>query len=143
MKTQIRRGVFETNSSSTHCLAYTSKTDFDRWVSGELVAHAKNEKETVCSGNYWAYGYDLEYAPANEQDILNKEIIRNRYQKDCVDKMLRMYDATKLGPSLIIKTFFVTYEEYKKYGFEGEYETLFHHDVNDGKSVIVGSIWHS
>ena len=48
------------------------KTDFDRWVSGELVAHAKNEKETVCSGNYWAYGYDLEYAPASEQDEIAK-----------------------------------------------------------------------
>ena len=37
MKRQIRRGVFETNSSSTHSLTMCMKSDYDRWVAGELV----------------------------------------------------------------------------------------------------------
>ena len=37
MKRQIRRGVFETNSSSVHSLTMCMKSDFDKWVNGELV----------------------------------------------------------------------------------------------------------
>lgn len=34
---QIRRGVFETNSSSTHSLTMCSEEEYDRWEKGELV----------------------------------------------------------------------------------------------------------
>ena len=37
MKKQIRRGVFETNSSSVHSLTLCMESDFDKWVAGELV----------------------------------------------------------------------------------------------------------
>ena len=37
MKKQIRRGVFETNSSSVHSLTMCMESDFDKWVAGELV----------------------------------------------------------------------------------------------------------
>lgn len=35
MKRQIRRGVFETNSSSTHSITMCMKSDYDRWSNGE------------------------------------------------------------------------------------------------------------
>ena len=34
---QIRRNVFETNSSSTHSITMCMKSEFDKWVKGELV----------------------------------------------------------------------------------------------------------
>ena len=34
---QIRVGVFETNSSSTHSLTIVSEEDYNKWVSGELL----------------------------------------------------------------------------------------------------------
>ena len=37
MKVQIRRGVFETNSSSIHTLAITTNTDWDKFKKGELL----------------------------------------------------------------------------------------------------------
>ena len=37
MKRQIRRGVFETNSSSVHSLTMCMESDYDRWKNGELV----------------------------------------------------------------------------------------------------------
>lgn len=37
MKRQIRRGVYETNSSSVHSLTMCMKSDYDRWQNGELV----------------------------------------------------------------------------------------------------------
>lgn len=37
MKRQIRRGTFETNSSSVHSITMCSETDYDKWVNGELL----------------------------------------------------------------------------------------------------------
>ena len=34
MKRQIRKGVFETNSSSVHALAMCTEIEFDRWENG-------------------------------------------------------------------------------------------------------------
>jgi len=33
---QIRNGVFETNSSSTHSITMCMKSEYDKWVNGEL-----------------------------------------------------------------------------------------------------------
>lgn len=37
MKKQIRRRVFETNSSSVHSLTMCMESEFNKWVAGELV----------------------------------------------------------------------------------------------------------
>jgi hypothetical protein len=34
---QIRRNVFETNSSSTHSIAFATKSEFEKWSNGELL----------------------------------------------------------------------------------------------------------
>jgi len=36
-KIQVRRGLFETNSSSVHTLVMCDESDFDKWKDGELV----------------------------------------------------------------------------------------------------------
>lgn len=36
MKRIIRKGTFETNSSSTHSLTFMTKDQFDKWRNGEL-----------------------------------------------------------------------------------------------------------
>lgn len=36
MKRQIRTGVFETNSSSTHTLTICTKKEFEDWTNGKL-----------------------------------------------------------------------------------------------------------
>ena len=40
MKRQIRRGVFETNSSSTHSLTMMMKSDYDRWHKEKLYLYS-------------------------------------------------------------------------------------------------------
>lgn len=49
MKRQIRRGVFETNSSSTHSLTMCLKSDYDKWESGEVL---------LFIGSGWCYPDD-------------------------------------------------------------------------------------
>lgn len=44
MKRQIRRGVFETNSSSTHSLTMCSVEEYNKWKSGELMYDRYAEK---------------------------------------------------------------------------------------------------
>lgn len=39
MKRRIRRGVFETNSSSTHSLTMMMKSDYKRWQTEELYLY--------------------------------------------------------------------------------------------------------
>lgn len=43
MNRQIRRGVFETNSSSVHSITMCMKSDFDKWKSKELVFDEWND----------------------------------------------------------------------------------------------------
>lgn len=33
---QVRNGVFETNSSSVHSITMCTKSDYDKWVNGEI-----------------------------------------------------------------------------------------------------------
>ena len=49
MKRQIRKGIFETNSSSTHSLVMCLKSDFDRWENGEVL---------LFTGSGWCYPDD-------------------------------------------------------------------------------------
>lgn len=37
MKRRIRRNVFETNSSSVHSFCMCMESDYEKWVSGEMV----------------------------------------------------------------------------------------------------------
>lgn len=48
MKKQIRQGVFETNSSSTHSLTMMMKSDYDRWYKDNLYLY-----------NGWGLGFDF------------------------------------------------------------------------------------
>lgn len=44
MKRQIRREVFETNSSLYHSITMCSKEEFDKWEKGELLFNEYEEK---------------------------------------------------------------------------------------------------
>lgn len=44
MKRQIRHGVFETNSSSTHSLAMCSNDEFEKWSRGEVLYWGDKDK---------------------------------------------------------------------------------------------------
>lgn len=46
MKIQIRKGLFETNSSSVHSLVMCQESDFDLWKSGDLI-YSKEYKRFV------------------------------------------------------------------------------------------------
>lgn len=65
MKRQIRRGVFETNSSSTHSLTMMLKTDYERWENEGLLLYTG-------SGRCWK---DKSIAPKNNNLYTKEEVI--------------------------------------------------------------------
>lgn len=82
MKRQIRRGVFETNSSSTHSLTMMMKSDYERW-----------EKENLYLFKGYTYGWDFD-----------KPIDGHFYTKDEAIKFTKRYkyydENDGLGESL-------------------------------------------
>lgn len=44
MKIQIRRNVFETNSSSVHSLTMCNSSDYEKWKNGELAFDRWNDE---------------------------------------------------------------------------------------------------
>ena len=61
----IRRGVFETNSSSTHSITMCSENEYDKWKNGELYFERYND--CFCS----------------KEDIINKA---RKTQNECIEK---------------------------------------------------------
>ena len=94
MKTQIRRGVFETNSSSTHTLSITTTTNWDKFKKGELLMEG--------------YPYDISFVDVNsvnkEQvftlDKYNDEDYFDDYDYMTYDAFERLDDAEVLFKEL-------------------------------------------
>lgn len=74
MKKQIRKGVFETNSSSTHSIVMCLKSDYDRWVKGEVLLytgsgwcypkkHAPQENHFYTKQQAWEFEKSSKYPP--------------------------------------------------------------------------------
>lgn len=96
MKRQIRHGVFETNSSSTHSLQICTKEEFEKWKNGEILLDywkeefvdvstllylTDQEKEDV-KDNYnkrkQKYWKDWEDISEEEKEELYQEAITNK-----------------------------------------------------------------
>lgn len=65
MKRQIRRGVFETNSSSTHSLCIMMKKDYDRW----------QEEDLYLFNSDWVRGFPEGYRPESGKLYTKEEVI--------------------------------------------------------------------
>ena len=81
---QIRRNVFETNSSSTHSITMCMKSEFDKWVKGELVWDKWGDKlvpitpeiQTKMEKKYSQY---LTYDQFNDWEYMEYETYEDNY----------------------------------------------------------------
>ena len=74
---QVRNGVFETNSSSTHSLTMMMKSDYEKWQNDELYLYNG-------SGFGWYFG-EPEKNGLYTRDEVAKFIKNNRYYKNIED----------------------------------------------------------
>ena len=129
MKVQVRRGVFETNSSSVHTLTICSKEDFDAWKAGKL-AYAK---------------YDDCFIKAALTDKQKKEA-EQKYYEEKEPHWKVWYDLTKEEKEYWYKKCFaeigydgyaedlVTYDEYMHHN---SYETYYEsYTTKSGDEIV-------
>ena len=92
MKEQIRKKVFETNSSSVHSLTMCSMTEYEKWKKGELVydecseslveipAITEEEKENA-KNEYINSATEFHLSWDELSDDLKEKIYRNYYER--------------------------------------------------------------
>ena len=90
---QIRRNVFETNSSSTHSITMCMKSEFDKWVEGELVWNRYGGKLVPITTEVKASMEDgegeyLTYDQFNDWDYLEYETFERGYTTPNGDKIV-------------------------------------------------------
>ena len=73
MKKQVRKGVYETNSSSTHSITMCMKSEYDRW-----------EKDGLFLYKGYGYGFQENNQPEEGNFYTKKEVIEflktNKYR---------------------------------------------------------------
>jgi hypothetical protein len=123
MKKQIRRGVFETNSSSVHSITMCSQDEYSKWVNGDLIFDKDSEnfitKEEAIKElkplTHWKTG-ELLYAETDWED------------EEVVDTILRKnsyYTEQSYWDDIDYETFSDSYttvsgEKVKAFGYYGE-----------------------
>lgn len=75
MKRQVRRGVFETNSSSVHSLTMCSSDEYEKWKNEEILFWqdenkfaTKQEIIEELKQARWSYNNSLKYPDVNWED---------------------------------------------------------------------------
>ena len=103
MKKQIRRGVFETNSSSTHSLTMMMKSDYERWQREELYLY---------NGSGWAWDF-------------NKPVTNRLYTRDeAVEfaKNYKYYRGYEIDDEYLRELDFISFDDEGSEYLEGFYE---------------------
>lgn len=113
MKVQVRQGVFETNSSSTHSLSIISKEQSDLLDKGEIYIHS----------------YSLDLITKEEVDKLWEEYLKEKHSYPHEDK--EEYRKKYLCA--------LTMEEFEEYCDDNYYETLWE-TTPDNKWTAI-SLW--
>lgn len=91
MKTTIRTGSFETNSSSTHALVMTTVDEYREWKNGNLYYSADQgrfmslEETMDCYQNYVEYR-DCEWEPLDEGDYISRGIAESLNHYNAANK---------------------------------------------------------
>ena len=114
---QIRRNVFETNSSSVHSLTMCSYDEYEQWKDGkvlfwgntgtfgtkaEIISELKNKRYTYCN-NKLCYP-DVNWDNEDElEDVFSEEGITdwNNYFNDNEYETFRKQYTTKSGDEII------------------------------------------
>lgn len=112
---QIRKNVFETNSSSVHSITMCTQNEFDKWRNGEIYRNCgwwSNSISPLAKKKFLTYDESMEliksskwYQPMNEDEDINE--------------------------------YFREYEIYSYDSWGGDYETdLTYYTTPDGEEIV-------
>ena len=128
MKRQIRRGVYETNSSSCHSLTMCSEEEFEKWKDGKFLFDAWNE-EFVDSVNLTDDQKEVarkEYESKKDDFSKDWEDLSDSAKEKCYGKYIKEHD--------LINEEYKTYDEYMNdYELESFFDT---YTTKNGEKVV-------
>lgn len=85
---QMRRNVFETNSSSTHSIAFATKSEFEKWSDGELFYNDgwSNKSQFMTEDEAITHIKSSKYYRGELDDILtmSKEELYDIFREYCI-----------------------------------------------------------
>ena len=151
MKQSIRRGVFETNSSSTHSLTMCSEDEYEKWIKGELYFIPDTEefvneeekvkylqKEIIKSKDEFEYDFtnrQITYKGVTVSFDDKEKLFTEENLNEITKEEVESYRKHKLEHGERHEIPF-TYEEYYEYVAE-DYETFKHsYTTKNGEKII-------
>ena len=96
MKIQIRRNVFETNSSHEHSISIVKEDDWVKWLNGEILGRVVKMKRESGWGNFdseifeWEFSNDFDKCKRENELLLNKIVAdgiakQEEYKNECLN----------------------------------------------------------
>ncbi|MBQ3416008.1 MAG: hypothetical protein IJH39_11885 [Clostridia bacterium] len=96
MKIQIRRNVFETNSSHEHSISIVKEDDWVKWLNGEILGRVVKMKREAGWGNFdseifeWEFSNDFDKCKRENEILLNKIKTngieqQEKYKNECLN----------------------------------------------------------
>lgn len=132
MKRQVRRGVFETNSSSTHSLTMCSEEEFKAWKRGEVLFQEYGEENFISATKLSEH--DKKMAEENYEE--NKDEFQKDWKDLSEDAKQRYYTEYAKDNDIIDEDA----KSYDQYMDDGDLETFVQQytSTNGDKIVAFG-----
>ena len=86
MKIQIRRNVFETNSSHEHSISIVKEDDWVKWLNGEILGRVVKMKREAGWGNFDSEVFEWEFSNDFDRCRRENEILINKIKNDGLAK---------------------------------------------------------
>ena len=141
---QIRKGVFETNSSMTHSLVVCKSDKFGDWVAGKLMFKMYGQKfadvETARKENAKQFRDSIKW-----YEETGREYNREKFNEELISKYERgeMKESWTPFSSYDTEDYFITFDQFCNYvrmeGYELVDETS---DVDGTKMTVFGYYGH-
>ena len=169
MRIQIRKGVFETNSSSEHTISIVKKSDFDKWKNGELYAQrlTKVTEYEKTWGNFWSEQNYWSFMKLKKEDVdaINAEILgkhiarridelkhyaerdkretaKQYVEEEIAKESSKTYETIGNVDKLYLHMW-ITYEEYMDALRNDDCYSPFEHTDKINNVVVFGKYFHS
>ena len=116
----VRQSVFETNSSSAHCVTFVTKAELDGFLSRELVYSFEDEGMVPADAMYSRFieliDRDIRFRPALEAELRRLTPTKEDFSKwvygwENLPKELRVYDSPDPAVQRMLRNFEAILEE--------------------------------
>lgn len=132
MKRQVRRGVFETNSSSTHSLTICTEEQFEAWKRGEvLFVEWESEGKKFVSASVLT-DKDKEEAASNYD--LNKDEFQKNFEDLSESAKNKIYKKYAKENNLVNEDA-ETYDQYMEDEYLESYKR--HYTTEHGDKIVI------